>query len=155
MTDKLIATARNLFQKLILAQKYAQDIFLLCIRLFWGYNFFLTGKGKLLNFERTVGYFSSLGIPMPEINVLMAGSTETVGGILLFLGLGSRIITLPLMFTMIVALLTAHREEVLGILSDTDAFLATPPFLFLFASLIIFLFGAGKYSLDRILKIES
>jgi putative oxidoreductase len=154
MTNKLITTARNLFKILISIQIYAQDIFLLSVRLFWGYNFFLTGKGKLLNFERTVGYFSSLGIPMPEINVLMAGGTEAVGGILLFLGLGSRIITLPLMFTMIVALLTAHREELLGILNDPDAFTATPPFLFLFASLIVFLFGAGKYSLDKKMKLE-
>ena len=34
-----------------------QSPFLLIIRLYWGWQFFLTGKGKLMNLDRTAGFF--------------------------------------------------------------------------------------------------
>ncbi len=40
---------------------------------------------------------------MPQLNVYLAGGTECIGGILLLLGLGSRFISIPLIFTMIIA----------------------------------------------------
>lgn len=126
-----------------------QSVFLLILRLFWGWQFMLTGRGKFLNFDRTVGFFSSLGIPFPEINVFMAASTEFLGGVCLLLGLGSRIVNIPLIVTMCVAYITAHIEELMSIYSDPDKFLQAPPFLFLFVSLVVLLFGAGRYSLDR------
>src|SRR5580693_932377 len=40
-----------------------QSPFLLIIRLYWGWHFFLTGKGKLMNLDRTAGFFATLHIP--------------------------------------------------------------------------------------------
>jgi putative oxidoreductase len=128
-----------------------QPVLLLVLRLWWGWSFFLTGMGKLKNFDRTAGYFASLNIPAPKLNVLMAGSTECLGGALLLLGLFSRIISVPLMFTMVVAYATAEREALGAIFSDPDKFTGAAPFLFLLVALIIFAFGPGKLSLDALL----
>src|SRR5580698_7867841 len=87
-----------------------QSPFLLIIRLYWGWQFFLTGKGKLMNLDRTANFFASLHIPMPKLNAVLAGSTECFGGLLLLLGLGSRIFTVPLIFTMVIAYLTTEQE---------------------------------------------
>jgi putative oxidoreductase len=69
---------------------------------------------------------------------------------LLLLGLGSRLVSVPLMFTMGVAYATAHREELGKIFSDPDKFTDAPPFLFLLASVIVFAFGPGKISVDAL-----
>ena len=70
-----------------------------------------TGRGKLLNIERTAGFFESIDIPLPLVNAYAAGITECVGGLLLLIGLGSRLAAIPLVVTMLVAYATAHREE--------------------------------------------
>lgn len=128
------------------------DFLLLAIRLYWGWQFFVTGKGKLMNLEGTTGFFTELGLPFPQLNAIMAGSTECFGGLLLLAGLGSRLISVPLMFTMIVAYLTAHRDVVTGIWADSDGFVTAPPFLFLYAAVIIFTFGPGRFSVDARLR---
>lgn len=104
-----------------------------------------------MNFERTVDYFTSLNIPMPSINAAMAGTTECVGGLLLLLGLASRVVSLQLVVVMVVAYLTADAEAVQHIFSNPDEFTAASPFLFLLTSVIVAFFGAGKFSLDTLL----
>lgn len=127
-----------------------QPVLLLALRLYWGYQFFITGRGKLLNIERTAAFFESIDIPLPLANAYAAGITECVGGLLLLIGLGSRLAAIPLVATMFVAYATAHREELMSIFSDPDAFVTAPPFLFLLASLIVLVFGPGRLSLDAL-----
>ena len=128
-----------------------QSPFLLIIRLYWGWQFFLTGKGKLLNLDRTAGFFASLNIPAPKLNAIMAGSTECFGGLLLLLGLGSRIVTVPLIFTMLVAYFAADPDKIKGIFNNPDAFVTAAPFLFLLTCVIVLIFGPGCFSLDAII----
>ena len=73
---------------------------------------------------------------------------------LLVFGLFTRIATLPLMFTLAVAYATAERDALRAIFTDPDQFTAATPFLFLFAMLVIFAFGPGGLSLDRIFLKE-
>jgi len=129
-----------------------QSVLLLIIRLYWGWQFFLTGKGKLMNLDRTAGYFESIDIPLPKVNAILAGTTECVGGLLLLVGFASRVISVPLMFVMVIAYVTADSEALRAMLSDPDKFLGAAPFLFLLASVIIFTFGPGKLSLDSFLN---
>jgi putative oxidoreductase len=132
-----------------------QSPFLLVMRLYWGWQFFQTGKSHLMNLEKTTAFFTDLGIPAPKLNVIMAGGTECVGGLLLLLGFCSRVISVPLMFTMIVAYATADKEAAQVIFSDPDKFVSASPFLFLLTAVIVLLFGPGKFSVDGlILKIE-
>jgi putative oxidoreductase len=128
----------------------AHPVFLLLVRGWWGWSFFLTGKGKLMNLERTTSFFTDIGIPLPKLNAIVAGSTECFGGLLLLVGLCSRAISVPLTFTMLVAYATADKEALSAIFSDTDKFTSAAPFLFLFASLIVLVFGPGKFSLDAL-----
>jgi putative oxidoreductase len=125
-----------------------QSPLLLAVRLYWGWQFFQTGLGKLTNIAKVVDFFTSLGIPFPTLNAYFVGSLECAGGALLFLGLGSRIITLPLTFNMLVAYITADREALFSIFSDPGKFYAADPYTFLFSALLILIFGPGKISLD-------
>lgn len=145
------ATILSLYRIWLKVLEQLQHIFLLAIRLLWGWSFVQTGSGKFTHLERTVNFFTSLNIPFPEANAIIASGTELVGGICLILGLGSRIVTVPLLFTMMIAYSTAHREELLNVFNDPDAFMSAPPFLFAYAVIIVLLFGAGKYSLDRVI----
>ncbi len=129
-----------------------QPVLLLAIRLYWGWQFFLTGRGKLMNLERTAAFFDSLGIPLPMLNAGMAGTTECLGGLLMLAGLGSRMTTIPLVATMLVAYATAHQAELGALFNNPDAFVSAPPFLFLLASLMVMIFGPGWISADGMLQ---
>ncbi len=122
---------------------------LLAIRLFWGGAFLITGLGKLGHLSNVTVFFQSLGIPFPFFSATLTALIETVCGTCLLLGLASRLITIPLIFTMIVAILTSEQEALRQILSDPQRFIHTDPFSFLFASLIVFVFGPGSASIDH------
>jgi putative oxidoreductase len=130
---------------------HLQSPLLLVIRLYWGVAFAQTGWGKLMNLDRTAEFFGGLGLPLPRLNAIMAGATECGGGILLALGLFARPVSVPLVFTMLVAYATADKEALLAIMSDPEQFLGAAPFLFLLASLLVLAFGPGKLSLDHLL----
>ncbi|GMR08006.1 MAG: DoxX family protein [Gammaproteobacteria bacterium] len=84
----------------------------LLIRIFLAPIFILAGYGKLSNMESTIWYFeNTLGIPYADIMGPMAGGVEFFGGILMLIGLATRWIVVPLMFTMIVAAATAHWQH--------------------------------------------
>ena len=97
-----------------------QSPLLLAVRLFWGWQFAQTGWGKLMNLDRTTGFFESLGLPLPRLNAIAAGAVECGGGILLLIGLGSRFVSPALAFTMAVAYVTADNESVRAIFSEPD-----------------------------------
>ena len=130
----------------------AQCAVLLLVRLVWGGMFIQTGWGKWMDIPRVTGFFTDIGIPFPMFNSYMVATTELVGGILLVLGLFSRFITIPLLVSMIVAYITTEQEAIhAAATGDLDPFLTAAPFLFLFASLLILVFGPGRISLDRFL----
>jgi putative oxidoreductase len=129
-----------------------QSPVLLVLRLYWGWSFAQTGWGKLMNLDRTAGFFASLGIPAPKLNALMAGGTECLGGVLLLLGLGSRLVSVPLVFVMLVAYATADKEAVQALFSDPEKFVTAAPFLFLLTVVLVFAFGPGRFSLDAWFK---
>ncbi|HEV8052779.1 MAG TPA: DoxX family protein [Parachlamydiaceae bacterium] len=140
------------YRSLISLGNFLQPIFLLAVRLFWGWQFFKAGLGKLDDITGTASFFETLGIPAPELNAYLAASTELVGGLFLMLGLASRLVALPLIGTMIVALLTAHYQATANIFDDPVKFVNQPPFTFLMASAIILIFGPGLFSIDAAIK---
>lgn len=136
---------------LALLAGWLRPLFLLIIRLYWGWAFCTDGWGKFHHLDQVTQYFGDdLHIPMPKLNAILASATECGGGLLLLLGLGGRIVPVPLIATMVVAYLTAEKKALHAIFSDPDKFLGADPFLFLFAAVIIFIFGPGKLSLDAL-----
>lgn len=118
------------------------------MRLIFGYQFFLAGKGKLLNLEATGRYFESLQLPAPSLFALSIASLETVGGLLLLTGLLTRLQSFLLAGAMGGALLTAHREE---LKEGLDGLFGAAPFPYLVAVLFLFVVGPGRWSLDALL----
>ena len=127
---------------------YLQSPFLLAVRLYWGWQFAQAGWGKLHRLPQVTEFFTSLGIPFPHLNAVFVSTTEVVGGILLALGLGSRLIGLLLASDMMVAYLTSERDALRMIFSDPGKFYNADPYTFLFASLMVLIFGPGRISVD-------
>jgi putative oxidoreductase len=147
----LLAAVKKLHDSFFHVVSYAQTPFLLFIRLYWGWQLVVSGWGKLHNLDKVTEFFTSLGLPMPGFTAICISSLELFGGILLALGLFSRVISLMLTVNLIVAYITSDREALLSIFSDPDKFMAAAPFTFLWASLLVLIFGAGKMSVDALL----
>lgn len=130
-------------------EPYGQAVMLLALRLLYGWFFVQTGWGKLMHFENTTGFFSSLGLPIPALMAAMVACTELVGGIMLISGVAARFSATALSVVMLTAFATAHAAE--GFKSLT-AFTKQAPYPFLLATLIILVFGAGLFSVDGWLK---
>jgi putative oxidoreductase len=141
---------RHLYKRFFSAFDYLQSTFLLLIRLYWGWQLIQSGWGKLHNLEKVTEFFTSLGLPMPAQMAVFISCVELFGGIFLALGLLSRLTALVLTINLITAYITADREALFSIFSDPDKFYAAAPYTFLVASLIVLIFGAGKFSLDTL-----
>ena len=148
----VVQTVRKWYQAEIWALDHLKPFFLLILRLYFGWGFMSAGLGKLLNVETHTGFFRDWGIPAPMLNVYLAGTTETVCGFLLLIGLASRIITIPLIGTMLVAYLTAHTEQLYALWGNTPLFFKAPPFPYLFTCFVVLLFGPGLLSIDGLVK---
>src|SRR5271156_2884410 len=98
-----MALLTRLYTLLIAAASHLQSPFLLLVRLYWGFQMMQTGWGKLHNLAKVTGFFTSLGIPLPSVNAPFIAGLELVGGILIMLGLGSRLLALLLAADMLVA----------------------------------------------------
>src|SRR6266481_2538143 len=110
---------RRGYELLVSGANLLQSPFLLLLRIYFFWQLFQTGQGKLAHIEKISDYFASLGIPWPTLNAYMAGATETFGGLLLIIGLASRLTAIPITVVMAVAYLTADLEAVTGIFSTT------------------------------------
>src|SRR5208283_4655371 len=140
-----IQKAYSLFVHIVNSLRSA---FLLFVRLYWGWQFAVDGWGKLNHLPKVIEYFGSLGLPAPGPTAYFVSILELVGGVLLALGLGGRLIAFLLTCNMTVAYITGDREALLSIFSDPDKFCAAAPFAYLMASLIILIFGPGRFALD-------
>jgi putative oxidoreductase len=132
------------------ATSYLQSPFLLAVRLYWGWQFAQTGWGKLQHLPKVTAFFSSLGIPAPAFAALSIAWLEFLGGIFLAIGLGSRAFALLLAVDMFVAYWTASRSALFSIFSDPGKFYADDAYTFLFASLLVLIFGPGKFAVDEL-----
>jgi putative oxidoreductase len=123
--------------------------------LYWGWQFAQTGWGKMHNIAKITGFFASLNIPFPGLSAHFISGLEFFGGLLLILGLATRLTGLLLAANMMVAYWTAEREALTSVFSDPGKFYVADPYTFLFASLLVLIFGAGLYSLDAFILSRS
>ena len=120
---------------------------LLFARLMIAYGFYEPAMNKWSGIDNVATWFGSMGFPFPLVNAYLAATTEILGVVLLTLGLFTRLISLPLIVVMIVAILTVHIPH--GFSAGDNGFeipLYYLLFLFIFVS-----HGAGKFSLDRVI----
>lgn len=124
----------------------------LLTRLTIGQAFYQTGRGKLANLDNVVGFFAGLGIPFPELNAAFVSRLEYYGGMLLVLGLLTRLVACGLAASMVVALMTADRESLVAALSGSAETGLTDvvPFVFLLFLSWLILYGPGPVSADAL-----
>ena len=146
--SKLLSKALQWHCQFFTLVSYLQSPFLLLVRLYWGWQLAQSGWGKLHHLSSVGEYFATLGLPMPAQMAVFIASVEFFGGILLALGLASRMTGLVLTVNLTMAYLIGDREALLSFFSDPDKFTAAAPFAFLVVALVVLIFGAGRISAD-------
>jgi putative oxidoreductase len=131
-----------------------QSPLLLAIRLYWGWQFAQDGWGKLTHLDRVTQFFTSLGFPAPAGPAALVATAEFAGGILLVLGLASRLVSLVLFVNMTMAYLSVpdDRTNLSHILSKPEDFYGAAPYTYWFAALLILILGPGLFALDSLLR---
>jgi putative oxidoreductase len=116
-------------------------------RLTVGLVFIGTGWGKLHSIPDVTEFFTTLHIPAPGFNARLTAATEFFGGLAMLLGLGTRLVSLPLAFTMVIAILTAKRADITGL----TALVGFEEWSYLVFFIWLALVGAGPVSIDGLL----
>jgi putative oxidoreductase len=145
-------TIRRAYELLVTGANSLKSPVLLALRLYFFWQLFLIGEGKLSNIGKVSEFFASLHIPLPTLNAYFIGSLECFGSLLLIIGLGSRLLSLLIVISMAVAYLAADFEAVSSIFSDPDKFVKADPFPFLLTAVIVLVFGPGLFSIDALMK---
>ena len=120
----------------------------LVMRIYFGYFWAETGWGKIHNLDAFAQRFVGWGIPYPHLSAVVSGYTEWVGGILLMLGLFTRLVSIPLMFNMLVAIVKVKFNKVSGI----DDFVEMDEALYLFILFWLMMAGPGRVSVDHLIR---
>ena len=139
---------KNLIVKFIAIASSLSDLPPLFFRLVLAYGFYEPAVKKLTNITATSEWFASMGYPAPLLNTYMAAGTESLGVLLLTLGLATRLISVPLMVVMLVAIKTVHLKNGYSC-SDGGFEIPFYYFLMLFSLLVT---GPGRISLDHLIK---
>jgi putative oxidoreductase len=116
-------------------------------RLAVGLLFLSTGIGKVGDLAKVNEFFQKLGIPAPGLNAVVVGYSELICGSLLVLGLFTRLATIPLIVSMVVALLTAKAHDIHGLFDLVGA----DEFTYLVVLVMIAIIGPGAAALDHFL----
>lgn len=138
----------------------------LLLRLMAGGVFFWEGILKFVYVNQGVGRFTKLGMPFPHFTAAFVGWLEIVGGLMLLTGLMTRLIAVPFIFEMIVAILSTKISLYLG--TSPLPLPPAPPQIGMWAVLheirsdyaqiltVAFLLinGPGPLSLDALLRRE-
>ncbi len=121
---KLIKLYQTIFKRLpifdgipaLLIRLYLAPVFIIA-----GYNKLQLSSAEITGFESLfakqdiINWFGNtewgLGLPFPDLLANLAAWTEFLGGWLLLVGLLTRIVSIPLLFTMIVAATSVHADN--------------------------------------------
>lgn len=147
----LIGRCGRCHKQYVRGLSYAGDLLLLVVRLYWGWHLAVSGWYKFVNLDQTTAYFHNLGIVWPRLSAVASGSVELVCGSLLVIGLASRIAAVPLVINMLVAYVANSPGAIRHLFVNPNEFVTSPEFLFLFACLLVLVFGPGMISADGLL----
>ncbi|WP_306350022.1 DoxX family protein [Flavobacterium sp. '19STA2R22 D10 B1'] len=142
--NKLVQFNTELGQKL----KKLSDFPLLFFRIILAIGFSTPALMKLNNIGGIIEWFESLGIPFPTLNAYLATYTEVIGFVFLALGFATRIISIPLIIVMLVAIKTVHFEN--GFEAGDNGY--EIPLYYILMLFTLFVYGPGKWSLDYLIS---
>lgn len=142
---------KDFFGELYVLFSYPKSLILLISRIVLAYGFSLPALLKISDLKGTIIWFESISIPFPTLFAYLVSGLESVGIILLILGLFTRYISILLGFVMLGAIMFVHLPN--GF-SASDGGFEIPLYYFIFL-MIFATYGAGKYSLDRVLRKDA
>ena len=147
MKCRLTGVCNTMKEKL----EFLKDFPLLFMRLVLAYGFYKPAMMKWKDIDGIATWFESMGMPLPTLNAYMATITETLGFVLLFLGFATRLISIPLIIIMFVAIITVHGFTNFD--AGDNGF--EIPLYYIIMLFTLFVYGPGKFSLQHLLKSKT
>lgn len=120
------------------------DLAILLLRLTFGGLFIFHGYTKLIAFDEILPHFTDIIGIGAKLSFILVIFAEFFCGILVTIGLFTRLSVIPIFITMVVAYFIAHSKD-----PFTTKELA---FVFLLLSVVIFITGSGRYSVDGLMQ---
>jgi putative oxidoreductase len=120
----------------------------LLVRVFVGYFFMETGWAKLHNLDGFARRFADWGIPWPHFNAALSAYTEFIGGLLTIFGIGTRLVSIPMIINMLVAILKVNLMSV----NTLDDFFELDEPLYALTYLWLLISGPGWVSVDYLIS---
>ena len=142
---------KTLYRKFVEGTEKLHDVQQLLFRFILVIGFYGPAMMKVKNLEGVAEWFGSMSYPFPMVSAILAMSTEVLGIVLLTLGLGTRIIAIPMMFIMVVAIFTTHISN--GFAAGDNGFEIPLYYLLMLFALVVY--GSGRFSLDHLLDRKS
>lgn len=113
-----------------------------------GYVFIESGWGKFHSLDKVISYFESLQIPLAHWQAPFVAGTEFIAGLLVLIGLYTRLASLPLIAIMLVAIRTAKWEDI----TDFSSLLGISEFLYIVILIWLATYGAKFLSVDYLIE---
>jgi putative oxidoreductase len=135
---------KTYYQNFVNAVRSLNDLPLLFMRLILAYGFFTPAKNKWNDIGAIADWFSSMNYPLPTLNAYLAAGAEAAGVVLLALGLFTRVISIPLIIVMLVAIFTVHAGN--GFSAGDNGF--EIPLYYAIMLFTLLVYGPGKISVD-------
>lgn len=142
---------KALYGKYVEGTEKLRDLALLLFRLVLAYGFYEPAMMKLQNLAGVAEWFGGMNYPLPGVSAFIAMLIEVAGIILMSFGLGTRLVALPMMFIMVIAIFTVHISN--GFAAGDNGF-EIPLYYFLMLFVLV-VNGSGKYSLDYLIGKRS
>ncbi len=124
----LLATVNSYYDVVVQRLRSFEGIAPLLVRLYLAPIMIQAGWNKIVGFDNIDAWFGNpdwgLGLPFPALMAALAAGTEFLGGIALIFGLATRLMAIPLMFTMVIAMTAVHWDNGWLALSDSTSWLA-------------------------------
>lgn len=118
----------NLYQQFVARLHLVDGLPLLLLRLYLAPIIIQAGWNKASSFESTVDWFGNedygLGLPLPFVMALLATGAELIGGVFILFGAMTRLASIPLMITMLVAMVSVHAKHGWLAIADASSWLA-------------------------------
>ncbi len=122
---QIISYVLRCYRNIALYLKHFDGLASLALRVYLVPIFWMAGTNKLMHFSETIEWFGNsdwgLGLPLPSMMAVLVISAELGGAILLAFGLFIRLISIPLIITMFVAIVTVHLPNGWQAIADAHA----------------------------------
>lgn len=114
------------------------------LRLGFGYFWLETGWAKLQHLDGFTQRFEAWGIPFPAFSAALSATTDLVGGALLMLGLLTRLVCVPMIVNMVVAIVLVVSRDLTGL----DEYVESSEVTYILILFWLLMAGPGKASVD-------